>query len=262
MALLNLYQSSCPADEMCMVYCKAHANLYLESKNATLVRLVTGSKHEHIVWLDPDIGTDPDGILSYTKAFIELSAYFVDDSDDIVMVRPIVADKDIFFVNGDLYFLHRKKDGEEVIRKITSYTRQEMIEALEFYTNEKDEKAQAVYLANFYLYENNIARYAFTGWGVAYKDVCNYLPIFNKDYHFIEEYSIHAFDKREVKIGETFKAHDNYYKVLSDANGKICLDRSKSIFTLFHGNKIGEHEENYRKSKTIPLNSFVKRIGG
>ena len=259
--VLDLFNSSVNPDEMCMVYCKTHANLYLECTNATLVRLITSTKHEHIAWYDPEVGKDPSGILSLTKAFLELSAYFAGDSEEIVKIKPIVADKDIFFVNGDLYFLHRKKDGEEVIRKITSYTRQELIEALEFYTGEDDKVPQAVYLTNCFLIKDNRLEYAFTAWGVAYDDVCNYLPVFNKDYHFIEEYGISAFEKKQVQVGEYFKAHGNFYKVLEDAEGQICLDQSKSVFTMYRGNKVGEAQPQ-KNSRIVPLNSFVKRIGG
>lgn len=259
----NNYLSSGLTDDLCIVYCKTHANLYLECLNATLVRLITSTNHEHIVWYDPDVGKDPYGILSFTKAFLELSSYFDGDSEEIVKIKPIVADKDVFFVNGDLYFLHCKKDGEEVIRKITSYTRQELIEALEFYTGEDDKVPQTVYLTNCFLIKDNRLEYAFTAWGVAYDDVCNYLPVFNKDYHFIEEYGISAFEKKQVQVGEYFKAHGNYYKVLEDAQGKICMDKSKSVFTLYRGNKLEDKKEQFQNnSRIVPISRLAERIGG
>ncbi|MCQ2734697.1 MAG: hypothetical protein MJ212_01945 [Alphaproteobacteria bacterium] len=263
MAILNLYKSSGLPREMCMIYCKAQANLYLECTNATLVRLVTSSKHEHIAWYDPAVGKNPSGELAFTRAFVEVSAYFVGDSYEIVDIQPIVADKDMFFVNGDLYFLHRQKNGDEVIRKITIYSRQEMVETLNSYTDEENEVWQAIYLVHCYLIKNNGLEYAFTAWGMASEDTCSYLPVFHKDYHFMEEYEIGNFEKKQVQVGESFKAHGYFYKVLEDAEGKLCLDQSKSIFTLYHGTKIGDKGTKMRKNPLIiSFSGFARKIDG
>ena len=257
---MNLYNSSCPADEMCMLPSREDANMYLGAKNASLARLVTSSKHEHIAWYDPDARKNSHGNLLFTRAFVELPSYFKGEVYEIVAIHPIAADKDVFFVNGNLYFLHCEHDNA-VIRKITAYVNQDLIEKFESFTG-GDINAKSFYLANLYLIENNAPKYAFTCWGVADDESCSYLPVFEKDYHYLVEYDINAFATKEVSIGEIFKAHGYYYKVLINEEGKICLDQSTSIFTLYHGNKLGNKEKKAMNAKVISLNCQVKEIGG
>ena len=225
---MDLFQASCQADELCLVYCKCQANLYLGCDNAVLVRLVTKTNREHIVWMDASLSKQ--GVYSYARAFHEFQEDAEDDLGDIKFSQEIQPDEDVFCYNGSVYYLYAAISGNSAIRRIRAYCSQSVVEAIE--RTEEKEPIEAIYLVNFYLYDGKRRNYAFTGWGVAYQNGCNYLPVFDEDRHYVEEYLLSAFIREELPVGTIFKNNGYYYKVMQDEKGKLCLEYSKVLFTL------------------------------
>ena len=116
MARMNLFNSSCQADDICTIYCKAQANIYLNCKNASLVRLKTASGHEHIVWMDNSLANQ--GIYSYARAFYEPQEWQDDDLGDVKYRIFIQPNKDVFCYNGNTYFLYAAQNKNFQIRRL------------------------------------------------------------------------------------------------------------------------------------------------
>lgn len=230
MALLDLLTCSHQADEFCLVYCKAHANIMLACKNAQLVHLISGAEKHHIVWMDPD--AEQNGMSSYVRAFYEFNGDSDDDLGNPVSRTVITPDKDIFCYNGNAYFLHRPENGNMVIRQLTMFGSQSSVEALETFSETESKVPLGVFLAEFSLMNNNKLEFALMCWGIAYEDECNYVSVFEEDSHYLQEYEVGAFVRSEVPVGFVFKKNDFYYKLLEDDGGKLMLERSRSLFML------------------------------
>ena len=182
MARMNLFNSSCQADDICTVYCKAQANIYLDCKNASLVRLKTASGHEHIVWMDDSLANQ--GIYSYARAFYEPQEWQDDDLGDVKYRIFIQPNKDVFCYNGNTYFLDSPQNKNLKIRRLRAYCSQDVVEEVERQTYE-NKVPTAVFISNFYTYDGKSQNYALTCWGISYENETNYLPIFDEDHHYL-----------------------------------------------------------------------------
>ena len=248
MALLNLLACSRQADEFCHVYCKAQANMLLDCKNAVLVQLVSRAGYRHIVWMDP-VARD-NGIDSYVRAFYEFSEDRDDDLSDPVSEQLIAADKDIFCYNGNAYFLNTQPNGNLSIRLMTMFPTQDAVVSLDRNSEDEPKIPINVFLAKFSLVENNTLQYALTCWGIAYEDECNYISVFDDDSHWLQEYALGSFVREELPVGSVFKKDDYYYKLVTDADGKLCLEKSSSVFAF---NRTKSVSKSSAKARLIPL---------
>ncbi len=226
---MDLFKASSQAGSLCMVYCKAQADLYLEADTAVLVRLKTTQSQEHIVWMDP--AALQSGVVSIVRAFYEVQSDFEDDISDIMTIEVIKPDSDIFCYNGESYYLYKAKTGNHTIRRLRAYTSQAVVEEIERQTY-KEKGVENVFLSNLYLFDGQKRNYALTCWGVVYEGGCSYLPVFSEDQHYVEEYDLNAFIREEVPVGGIFKNNGYYYKLMQDDNGKLYLDYSKMVFAL------------------------------
>ena len=232
MAKMKLFNSSCQADDMCIVYCKAHADMCLNSDNAVLVRLKTESGREHIVWMDANLAEQ--GVYHYQRAFYELQEWQEDDLSKVatrILIRP---DYDVFCYNRNVYFLYTMQSKNLQIRRLRAYPTQRIVEDIErqLYKNKAPDE---IFLANFYTFDKNGKNYELTCWGLSYKEGTNYVPVFDEDRHYLEEFDILHFSRDELPVGAIFKNNGYYYKVLQNADGKLELEQAKSAF-LFNKN--------------------------
>ena len=226
---MDLFKASIQADALCMVYCKAQADLYLEADTAVLVRLKTAQDQEHIVWMDPSALQS--GEVSIVRAFYEVQSDFEDDIGDIRTIEVIKPDSDIFCYNGESYYLYKAKTGNHTIRRLRAYAAQDVVEEVERQTY-KEKGIENIFLSNLYLLEENKRTYALTCWGIVYDEGCSYLPVFSEDQHYVEEYDLNAFVREEVPVGGIFKNNGYYYKLMQDDDGKLYLDYNKMVFAL------------------------------
>lgn len=230
MAVLDLFNSSRQADELCVVYCKCHANIRLGCDDAILVRLETNSNRKHIVWMDASQARY--GVFGYVRAFHEFNEDQDDDLGDAKYRQEIRPDQDVFGYNGSFYYLHATMNGNYTIRRLYAYGSQRVVEMIE--SSEERDAIEAIFPVNFYLFDGKKRNYAFTGWGISHPNCCNYMPIFEEDRHYFEEYHdrLSAFIREELPVGTIFKNNGYYYKIVTDADGKICLEYSKLVFAL------------------------------
>ena len=128
MAVLDFFRASRQADELCIVYCKSHANVCLGCDDAVLVRLVTKANREHIVWMDAS-GAE-NGIYGYVRAFHEFQEDVDDDVGDVKYRQEIRPDYDVFCYNGSVYYLYGAEGGNYVIRRLYVYNSQHVVETI------------------------------------------------------------------------------------------------------------------------------------
>lgn len=229
MALLDLFNSSCQADAMCLVYCKAQANLILDSQNAVLVRIRTKSGLSRIVWMDKDdlVNVCP----KFRPAFYEFQDIPDAEKNICYSKQVLKPNEDVFAYNGGAYFLYQMPSGNQSIRMLKAYGSQKIVENLEHYA-ERHNDVENIYLANFYATQGSQKQYVLTCWGIVRHNGCDYLPIFADDLHYLEEHQPDYFLRYELNVGEIFKRNNYYYKVIKDADGKLCLLFSKLVFAL------------------------------
>lgn len=250
MALLDLLTCSRQADELCLVYCKAHANVLLDCENAVLVHLVSKAGIHHIVWMDPV--SVQNGIDSYVRAFHEYTEDGDDDLGEAVSTKIIEPDKDIFCYNDNAYFLYGAPNGNMSIRLMKIFPTQDVVKSLDYNSTDKPKIPINVFLVKFSIVENNTLKYALTCWGVAYEDECNYINVFDDDSHWLQENkNLNVFVREELPVGTIFKKNDMYYKLVSDDEGKLCLERSPSIFTFSRKS----HPAPMESARLIPMYS-------
>ena len=231
MALLSLLACSHQADEFCLVYCKAHANVLLGCENAVLIQLISKAGKRHIVWMDP-VACD-NGIDSYIRAFYEYNGDGDDDLGEAVSKQVITPDKDIFCYNTNAYFLNTAPNGNMSIRLMKMFPTQDAVESLDYNSEENPQIPINVFLAKLSLVQNNALEYVTVCWGIVYEDGSrNYVTVFDEDYHWLQEYRIEAFVREEMPVGSIFKKNGYYYKLVSDDKGKLCLEKSSSVFTF------------------------------
>ena len=224
---MNLFNSSRQADEICMVYCKAQANLYLDCENAVLVRVKTDKGTEHIVWMDESLCAD--GVYTYCRAFYEPQMLADEDVGDIVCRIEIQPDSDIFCYNGNVYYLYSAQNKNQQIRRLMAYFSQSVVEEIER-QNCENQIPEAIFISNFYTLDGIGKYYALTCWGISYRGYTNYLPVFKEDQHFIDEYELSHFVREELNVGDVFKNNGYYYKIRQNQLGKLELEQAKSVF--------------------------------
>lgn len=255
---MDFFNSSCQADEICLVYCKAQANLYLNCDNAILVRLKTAADHEHIVWMDDGLASQ--GIFSYVRAFYEPQDWADDDLGDVKYRTIIRPDTDVICYNGNAYFLYAPQNKNMQIRRLKAYFSQAVVEEVERQTYE-NKVPDAVFLSNFYTMDGKSRDYALTCWGVSYENATNYLPVFDEDHHYLEEYELSHFTREEIPIGGIFKNNGYFYKLLSGPDGKLGLEQAKSVFLLGKNDQTPQVKP-VQQAKIISVNFRTKNQSG
>lgn len=226
----NLWHSSCQADEGCIVYCSSQANVLIDSQNAKLFRITTATDKVHYVWRDSPDGYEYE-FPAACRAFMEDFDMLDDDIFNIKNKQQIIPDKDVFCFGGYVYYLRHTANDNLVIRRICSYSSQEIAEAI-VADDFPDEVAESVYLVNFYQLENRGRKYTLTCWGVVLENGILYIPVFDEDRHFMEEVPIGAFLKEEIPVGTILTVRKMYYQVAEDDHGKLYLNRARNVFLL------------------------------
>lgn len=246
--LLDLHSASTQADELCLVYCKAQADLYLDCDDAVLVRLKTTDNQERVIWVKSLQGE----LFEYARAFYETGEEFEIDVGKIKTIETISPDKDIFCYNGATYYLHKAMNGNDCIRRLRAICSSSVVEQIERQTVQESE-IESIFLSNFYLREGNKRDYALTLWGVTYSNSYSYLPVFEEDYHYLSEYSLSAFEREEVPIGGIFKNNGYYYKLMKNEAGELYLESSKMVFQLNKNCAVKKPPE-FTNAKIIMMN--------
>lgn len=258
MAKMNLFNSSCQADEICQVYCKAHANVRLDCDNSVLVRVKTTAGREHIVWMDEQLAAQ--GIYSYVRAFYEPQEWADEDLSDVVRHTFIRPDNDVFCYNGHAYFLYATQNKNFQIRRLMAFGMQSVVEQIERQTYE-DKAPEAIFLSHFYTMDGKSKNYACTCWGISYKDGTNYLPVFDEDRHYIEDdYKLTHFVREEVAEGSVFKNNGYFYKLLLENDGKLVLEQAKSVFLLGKSDDYPKKNDLRTTTAQIILHDFRRNI--
>lgn len=253
--MMNLFDSAGQTDEVCLVYCRSQANLHLQCTNAVLVRLKTNSGHEHIVWMD----ADNHGMEAYCHAFYVMQSDADDDLSDVLYRVEVRPDKDVFCYNGNTYFLHAADNGNCRIMMLKVYFSQNIVEDIE-HQDDLGKNPEAIFLSNFYWLKDNCKKYVLTCWGVVYADQTNYLPVFMEDCRYITENGLSSFMREELPVGAIFEKNGYFYKVSKSADGKLCLERAKSVFLL--GKEQNKPQAEPIQARIIKVNFKAKKQGG
>ncbi|MBQ8481583.1 MAG: hypothetical protein IJ532_03530 [Alphaproteobacteria bacterium] len=255
---LDLKRSSCQVDEGCIVYCKSHANVLLDTSDAKLFRIITAADKVHYVWRDSpdDYEYEFPGVC---RAFTEDGDLLDDDIFNIKVRQRIIPDNDIFCFGGYVYFLHRKPNGNLIIRRICAYSSQKIVEQI-ISEDFHDIVAESVYLVNFYIIEGRGRHYVMTCWGVVYQGGFLYIPIFDEDRHFIYERPVQSYIKEEIPSGTVFKANGIYYQTATDEEGKLYLNYSRNPF-LFN-QRVNHLITNENRTARIIQANFKKESNG
>lgn len=215
--------------------------MLLNTTDAKLFRITTQTGKTHYIWRDTPDKYEYE-FPAACRAFLENDDLLDDDIFDVKIRQEITPDEDIFCFAGYVYYLHRKQNGNLVIRRICAYSSQRIIEQIvseDFH----DIDIENIYLSNFFVMEDNKRKYVMTCWGVVYQEGFLYIPIFDEDRHFIYERDVQSFIREEIPVGTVFKANDMYYQTAADEQGKFYLNFSDNPFvfkrTKFHtdGNK-------------------------
>lgn len=243
MSLLDLRHSSCQVDtDECIVFCRSHANVLLATSYAKLFRITTKAGKVHYVWRDAPEDFDYE-YPAACRAFKEDDDLLQDDIFEVKAAEEIVPDKDVFCFGGYVYYLRGKPNGNLVIRRICAYSSQEIVERI-LADDFRDIVAESIYLANFYVLEDNRRKFVMTCWGIVYEEGFLYIPIFDEDRHLIYERPVASYIKEELPVGAIFKCEENgkYYQISRDERGKFYLNYA-SIPFLFNRNqqKTTEH---------------------
>lgn len=258
MSVLDLKHSSCQADEGCIVFCKSHADVLLNTTYAKLFRITTATDKVHYIWQDAPDEYEYE-FPAACRAFLEDGDMLDDDIFDIRIREEIVPDEDIFCFAGYVYYLHRKQNGDLVIRRICAYSSQKIVEQI-ISEDFHDIVAESIFLDNFYLMAEFGRRYVMTCWGVVYPGGFLYIPIFDEDRHYIYDTPIQSYIKEEIPAGTVFKARGMYYQTALDEQGKIYLEYSRSPF-LF--NRADESRiANQNKTARVLKVTFKKESNG
>ena len=140
-----------------------------------------------------------------------------------------------------------------MIRRINAYSSQSIIEQL-MHERYPQYIVESVYLANFYMQETHQRKYIMTCWGVTFDEGRFYIPIFDDDRHWFDEYEIWVFVISEIEIGTIFHSGGSYYQTILDDNEKIRLIKNKSPFVF----NIPTAPENKGQAKFVSLLDYKK----
>ncbi|MBR1601362.1 MAG: hypothetical protein IJ677_07265 [Alphaproteobacteria bacterium] len=240
------------------MYCKSHANVLLNTSDAKLFKITTAKNKVHYIWCDSPDDYEYE-FPAACRAFKEDDDLLDDDIFSITVKQMIIPDKDIFCFAGYVYYLHRKQNGNLIIRRICAYSSQKIVEKI-ISEDFRGICAESIYLANFYIFEENRRKYVMTCWGIVYQDGFLYIPIFDEDRHFIYDRPIQSYMKEEIPIGTIFKANGMYYQNALDEEGKIYLNYSRSPFVFNHKN-ISDLKNKNKTAKIIQV-TFKKESNG
>ena len=145
--IMDLFAASTQADEMCRVYCKAQADLYLKCDDAVLVRLKTLDNQEKIIWVSERAMHSE--LLEFVRAFKEDSSAFEVDVGNIKTIETIDRDSEIFCFDNSTYYLHKAMNGNDCIRRLRAICSQSVVEQIERQEVQGDD-IESIFLSNFY----------------------------------------------------------------------------------------------------------------
>lgn len=218
MKSMTLLQSSRLAEKDCLVYSQSLANVILECKEndeAMLVK-VSSSERNYFVWVPHS--SQNSNTVYFCAAFCEN----IDDMPDVNSGR-VIETNEIFCYNGKAYYLHRNRRGKLYIRSLIFLSSQDIAE--EIARNDKEtENIEDIYLVHMFALGKS-KKYLFTAWGVLTERTVEYLPIFEEDWHFFDEYPVTSLLREIVKTGTSFASHGKLYVSGYDKKKKLVLNR-------------------------------------
>ena len=224
--VMDLRQSSEPVDNRCQVRCRNRANQLLDCNDSELLRWQTQSGKVHYIWSSAKYDW-----LLLCRAFVEDTEFWEDNLLEIKQRRMVVADQDIFLFGGQFYYLEQTKTNF-VIRRLFAYCSQSIVEAMIKERN-PDFVIESIYLANFYFAKPHRLEYVMTCWGViSDNDSLFYIPVFDEDRHWFDEYETTAFVISEIDENTIFRKGKFSYKMFFDENNKIGLLKNSAPYII------------------------------
>ena len=265
MSIMDLRHSSCQADEGCIVYCRSHANILLKTSDARLFKITTQTDKVHYVWQEAPEDYDYEFPVA-CRAFEEKDDLRDDDIFAVKIRQEILPDNDVFCFGDYVYYLHAKTNGNLVIYRICAYSSQKIVEQV-IAEDFRDLTIESIYLAKFFLIDDNCRKYVATCWGAVYDGGRLYVPIFDEDRHFFYERDVGSYDREEIPVGTVF-AHDDssvpsgkmYYQTAIDEHGELYLNYSKNPFTF--NNTVNKKIDNQKQTPRIIHVNFRKENNG
>lgn len=222
---MNLYKCSTQADASCVVYCRSQARLLLRAAcpeaeiNAKLVKVLSKTGVFY-VWTDMDSKNEE----------LYFCPVFAGEEEDIPAIENVVEIKpyELFCHDGFLYYAHPKKNGDIVIRLITTFVTEDMIR-LQMADDKEAAPVIEVYLVNMFAVGQG-KKFVLTAWVAVCEDLTvNYIPVSFNDFELLAEHNIGALLKEEVLVGQPFRMRNKFCTLQKDNAGKLFLDCKKTL---------------------------------
>lgn len=244
MVKMTLRQSSCHADESCIVYCNKEANLVLHCSDSVLARVTTTDGVYHFVWTDPHADLE---IPEFCPIFKE------DDEDAICEIEDIMVLQvnDIFCFGGEAYYLSQNNRGTLIVRRICLYSSQEIVEKIAWY----DDDPEPVTDDLIKLYDlRGGKKFVMYTWQVHREHSVEYMPVFDGEDKLFDGL-IHALTEKErMPVGSVLCHQHKSYVLLQDVDKKLYLSTSGAKFNLLMQaqRELGDKEEE-SSTKTVKV---------
>lgn len=230
---LSLKQSSCQADESCVVYCNREANLVLKCDKSVLMRVTTSDDAYHFVWADPLSKLD---IPEYCPIFKE------DDDEAICEIKDVMTlnVNDIFCHYGEAYYLSQNTSETLVIRRLSMYSSQHIVEEISKY-DEDPEPVEDIKLAKLYDLRGG-RRFVMYCWLVWRESSLNYVPVFDGDDKKLDELSFSLCQRDILPIGSLILHANKPYYLSCGADDKLFIGKGANIFPSLSRDQTREEE--------------------
>lgn len=222
MGKMSLLQSSCRADDSCVVFCRSQANLLLKAVNpkfeATLLRVYDKDGEVYYIWADINPQNDE-------TSFCTVFAGEMDAIPPIEDAKPIEAGE--VFNHEDCYYaVVQNKVKDVIIRCLTVLSNEQML--YELLADDEDfEDISSVSLVKLFAIGHG-KEFLTLAWSVVCEGAITYLPVLDQDVVLLDEYNIGALLKEQVSLGMPVKLHEYFYTPLQDDNGQLYIERSKN----------------------------------
>jgi len=215
MVKMTLKQSSCPADESCVVYCNREANLVLNCSETLLFRVTTTDGLYHFVWRDKD---------SADEEFPEFCPIFrEDDEDEICEITDVqqIQVNEIFCHDGEAYYLEQNNRGTLTVRRLNTYTSQEIVEKIAWY-DDNPEPVTKVELIKLYDLRGG-KHFVMYCWQLSREHSTEFMPIFDGEDQLFNELFFPLTQKEAVPVGSSICHQKKSYVLYQDFRGKLYL---------------------------------------
>lgn len=224
MRKMSLLQSSCQADNSCVVFCRSHANLLLKALNpnceAALMKVYGEDGEVYYVWAD----INPQDKEGYFSVVFAGEADIIPAIEDVRLINAGEA----FNHEGNFYVVVRNKCGDIVIRTLNVLSNEKLLR--EVMADDADIKdIVSVSLSKFFVIGHG-KEFLTLVWALVCGDnSVVYVPVLNKDLPLVEKYSLGSLLKEPAVLGMPVKLHDKFYTPMQDKDGKLYLSCDKNL---------------------------------